>query len=133
MKTPTWAEVEEFLKADRWEEIRATDHTFYRKTLADGRVLETHTSLSSAKTMSPGRFALILRAQLECSADAFWETMRTRRPVSRPSAPPEAPQQYPLWAVRVLRDRLHMSDGDIAAMTVEEVVRRAQEHWSGEG
>ena len=131
MKTPTWAEVEEFLEADRREEIRDTGHRFYRKTLADGRVLETHRSFSSAKTMSPGRFALILRTQLECSADAFWEAIRSKRPVPRPSPLPEAPTQHPLWAVRLLRDQLHMSEAEIAAMSIDEVIRRAQEHWTG--
>jgi len=131
VKTPTWAEVEEFLEADRWEEIRDTGHRFYRKTLADGRVLETHRSFSSAKTMSPGRFALILRTQLECSADAFWEAIRSKRPVPRPSPLPAAPTQHPLWAVRLLRDQLHMSEAEIAAMSTDEVIRRAQEHWTG--
>jgi hypothetical protein len=133
VKTPTWAEVEEFLKADRWEEVRDTGHRFYRKTLADGRVLETHRSFASNKTMSAGRFALILRTQLECSAEAFWDSIRTKRPVARPSAPPAAPPQHPLWAVRVLRDELHLSADEIAAMPADEVMRRAQEHWSDQG
>lgn len=131
MRTPTWAEVEEFLRADRWEEVRSTGHAFFRKTLADGRLLQTHRSFSSAKTMSQGRFRLLLRTQLECSPEAFWRTLRTGRPVQRPSSLPARDPGHPVWAVRVLRDRMHMTEDEILALPPNEVVRRAHELWSG--
>jgi predicted RNA binding protein YcfA (HicA-like mRNA interferase family) len=85
VKTPTWNEVEEFCRKDGWELVRSTGHSFYRKVLPDGTVLETHTSFSGDKTMSPGRFAAILRTQLKVSPEAFWETLRSGQPVRRPS------------------------------------------------
>lgn len=130
MRTPTWDEVEAFLRFDRWEGVRETDHAFFRKTLSDGRVLQTHRSFSSQKTMSEGRFSAILRTQLECSADDFWETIRSGRPVQRPSAPPLPEPQYPVWAVRVLQNQQHMTDEEIRALSLEEAVRLAQELWS---
>jgi len=130
VKTPTWAEVEAFLRADRWEEVRETGHAFFRKTLDDGRVLETHRSFAGKKTMSRGRFAAILRSQLECSPDDFWEAIRTGRPMRRPSSlPPPAPT-YPLWAVRVLTESLHMTEDEVRALSPEEVVERAEAYWS---
>lgn len=130
MRTPTWEEVEAFLRADRWEEVRETGHAYFRKTLADGRVLQTHRSFSSQKTMSEGRFSAILRTQLHCSADDFWEAVRSRRPVRRPSAPPPSTARYPVWAVRILQDRGHLTDEQVFALSLEEAVRRAQELWS---
>jgi len=51
MRTPTWSQVEAFCRKDGWEEIRETDHVFYRRVLENGTVLETHRSFSTKKTM----------------------------------------------------------------------------------
>ena len=55
-RAPTWRELERFCEADGWTEIRTTGHRFFRKTLATGEVLETHSSLAGGGTMSQGRF-----------------------------------------------------------------------------
>ena len=104
MRTPSWREVEEFLRIDGCELVRTTDHSFYRKVLPDGTVLRTHTSFAGDKSMSAGRFALILRTQLNVSEDGSWEVLRTRRAVARPGeALPEPPPAMPAWVVQALR------------------------------
>jgi hypothetical protein len=101
VKTPTWGEVREFLRIDGWEADRDTGHDFYVKVLEDGTELSTHVSFADDKTMSPGRFAYICRTQLRITVDAFWEVLRSGRPVPRPS-PVEAapPTAIPVMAAR---------------------------------
>ena len=131
MRTPTWEEVEEFCRKDGWEQVRSTDHTFFHKTLADGTALETHSSFSGQKTMSPGRFQSILRNQLRVSQEDFWATLRTGKPAPRPGAPisPEPPA-HPDWVVRVLQDDLGMPDEAIAHLAPDEARRLVEEYWS---
>ena len=85
MRTPTWAQVERFCRIDGWTETRRSGHVFFEKVLRDGTVLRTHGSLASRKRMSPGRFQAILRHQLRVSAEQFWRTLETRKPVDRGS------------------------------------------------
>ena len=131
MRTPTWREVEEFCRIDGWELVRSTGHTFYRKVLADGTVLETHASFAGGKTMSPGRFAFLLRTQLKVSQEDFWETLRAGRPAPRPNAPrPAAPAAAPAWVVNALKRRFGKSDDEIAAMGAQEAERYVLDRWS---
>jgi hypothetical protein len=83
VRTPTWAQIERFCVVDGWSEVRRSDHVFFEKALPDGTVLRTHRSLSSRKTMSPGRFKAILRYQLRVTEEQFWQALETRRPVDR--------------------------------------------------
>jgi hypothetical protein len=117
VKTPTWGEVEEFCRKDGWKHVRDTDHSFFRKVLEDGTVLETHTSFSSKKSMSPGRFAAVLRVQLRVSQEDFWETIRTGKPATRPSAPlPEPAPALPAWLVKALQLEVGLSEADIGLL-----------------
>jgi hypothetical protein len=117
VRTPTWAQVEEFCRKDRWEEVRATDHVFFRKVLQDGSVLETHRSFSAKKSMSEDRFALILRTQLRVTAAAFWDTLRSGRPAPRPSAPlPASAETLPGWLVQALIHEVGLSAEVIAGL-----------------
>jgi hypothetical protein len=83
VRTPTWAQVERFCRIDGWREVRRTGHVHFEKVLPGGRVLRTHRSLSSKKTMSPGRFKALLRHQLDVSEEQFWRALETRTPVDR--------------------------------------------------
>lgn len=135
MKTPDWSEVEAFCRIDGWEEVqegRSPDHRYYRLVLDDGTVLETRVSHSQKKTMSDGRWKAILRDQLRVSAEDFWKALRTKRPVSRPSAPPDETEAeaVPAWAAATLSSQLHMSPADIAALGRDRAVELAQATWS---
>lgn len=61
----------------------------YEKVLGTGEILRSHRSLSGKKSMSPGRFKAILSLQLQVSEAEFWEALRTKSPVPRPSPAPE--------------------------------------------
>lgn len=76
--SPTWGDVEDFLRADSWTRVpRAKrggtrqSHIFFEKVLASGRVLQTHISHDRGSNLSPGRFGSVLRDQLEVSKGEF--------------------------------------------------------------
>ena len=115
MKTPSWDEILEFLKLDRWAEDRSTGHAVFEKFLPNGEILQTHASRSGGKTMSPGRFKAILSDQLRVSEAEFWETLRTGKPAGRPSPSPELPPaSLPLRIVEALAREVGLSPGQIA-------------------
>jgi hypothetical protein len=50
-RSPTWGDIEAFLKADRWTQVAAgrtggsrQRHVHFEKTLPDGHLLRTHIS-----------------------------------------------------------------------------------------
>lgn len=90
MRTPTWAEIREFLKHLDWIEDRSrlTDHDYFEKELDDD-LLIMDVWRAGGKTISPGRFKTILADQLRVSADQFWEVLRTKQPATRPAPKPE--------------------------------------------
>jgi hypothetical protein len=121
VKTPSWDEVLEFLKLDRWTEDRSTGHDFFEKVLPNGEILHTHSSRSGGKTISPGRFKAILSDQLRVSEAEFWETLRTGKPASRPSPSPELPPaSLPLWIVEALVREVGLAPGQIGRLSESE-------------
>jgi hypothetical protein len=130
MRTPTWQEVEEFLRIDGWVLVRRTGHTFYRKVRPDGTALRTHTSFAGDKTMSASRFALILRAQLGVTAEEFWEALRTGRPVPRPGEVPAEAPPLRAWVATALKFQFSKTDEEIAAMNPDEAARYVLDEWS---
>lgn len=134
---PTWGDIEAFLAADGWRRLphggRRQRHAFYEKVLEDGRVLQTHVSHSGQKPLSPGRFASIVRYDLEVAKDEFWECIRTREPVGRPAPVDEALPEHEAWVVAVLVGELHLSAEEIAALTVDEARKLVSKHWSRRG
>ena len=78
MRTPTCGEIERYCRLAGWSEARRSGHVFFEKVLPDGTVLQTHRSLSTRKTMSPGRFKAILRYQLRVSEQEFWRVLERR-------------------------------------------------------
>lgn len=130
MRTPTWGEIERFCRIDGWREKRRTGHVFFEKVLADGTVLRAHRSFAGGKTMSPGRFKAILRNQLQVSEADFWAALETKAPVARPSEPPKEEAALPAHLVRVLKDELHLSEPELAELSLEEAQRLVHEHWS---
>jgi hypothetical protein len=132
---PTWADIEAFVVADGWRRSpqhggKRQRHLFYEKVLDDGRVLQTHLSHSTQKSLSPGRFSSILRHQLEVSKEEFWRCIGTGAPVDRPVAVEDAPVEHEAWVVAVLVGELHLDPDEIAALTVEEARQIVHDHWS---
>jgi hypothetical protein len=136
--SPTWGDVEIFLTVDEWRRIPARErggrrqrHIFFEKELPDGRILQTHLSHDRSATISPGRFAAILRDQLEVSRADFWEAISSGEPVDRP-VEVEEPEvvEHQAWVVAVLAGELHLSAEEIEALSEEEAIALVHEHWS---
>ena len=130
MRTASWDEIEEFCKRDGWEHVRSADHEFYRKVLPDGRVLETHVSFSSNKSMSPGRFMSILRTQLKVSQQDFWETLRTGRSAARPGEPLPEPAQHEGWVIQVLIGQVGLTPAEIEHLPPDKAKQLVFDYWS---
>lgn len=132
MKTPSWDDIREFLKLDRWTLDRATGHDRYEKVLPDGEILRTDASRAGDKAISPGRFKAILADQLRVSEAEFWQVLRTGQPAARPSSAPEPPPaSLPLWLARALDreaglapDRIAELDEAAARRIIDEVRSR---------
>jgi hypothetical protein len=123
VKTPSYDEIRQFLKADGWSISRRSGHEFYEKVLPSGEILETRASWSGKKTMSPGRFQAILSDQLKVTRQQFWEVIRSGEPATRPSPVPEpAPHSLPKWLDQALRRELGMDDADLANLTEEQAL-----------
>ncbi|MEO8897874.1 MAG: hypothetical protein ABI473_04110 [Candidatus Dormibacter sp.] len=102
--------------------------------MADGTVLETHSSFSSSKTVSANRFALILRTQLRVSAQAFWDTLRTGETALRPSAPlPDMPPSLPAWLLRSLKREVGLTDDDTSSLSEVAAHQLLIDHRSSPG
>jgi hypothetical protein len=135
--SPGWADVEKFLGVDGWRRIAAGErggrrqaHIFFEKLLPDGRLLQTHISHDRSKKISPGRFATILREQLEVSRADFWEAIRSGEPVARPVETEEAPVEHDARLIAVLVGELHMSAAEIEGLSEGEAVRLVHDHWA---
>ena len=131
MKTPTFDEIEAFLKIDGWGLDRSTGHDFYEKVLPNGETLRSHTSFAGKKTMSPERFKAILADQLKVSEEEFWDALRTKRPVTRSSPQPQpAPTSLPDWLRVALHNDCGLSGEDIGRLTEEEARELLTQHRS---
>lgn len=136
-KSPTFGDIEDFLEADGWRRVRVGGrrqrHLRYEKLLANERLLQTQISHARDKSISPGRFAAMLREQLEVSREQFWRVIRTGEPVARPVEldEPETTVEHPAWVIRVLVEELHLSADEIARLSPQEAVDRVHAHWSG--
>lgn len=136
--SPSWGDVAEFLAADRWRRIpagerggRRQSHVFFEKELPDGRMLQTHISHDRSSTISPGRFGMILREQLEVSRAEFWEAIRNGEPVDRPAAKDDDEAvEHEAWVIAVLVGELHMPAEEIEKLTEQDAIELVHEHWS---
>jgi len=131
-RTPSWDEIEQFCKIDGWVSVRTSDHEHWEKVLPSGRVLRTHTSYAGGKTMSQGRFASILRTQLQVSRSDFWNALQTGRPVERPSESDEpAPPSHEAYVVLGLK-KYGLTEEEIARLSIEEAIVLLREKWAGQ-
>ena len=136
--SPSWGDVGQFLAADGWRQKpagerggRRQSHVFFEKHLPDGQILQTHISHDRSSTISPGRFGMVLRDQLEVSRADFWEAIRSGEPVDRPVATDnEKAVEHEPWVITVLVGELHMTAGEIEKLTEQGAIELVHEHWS---
>jgi hypothetical protein len=133
---PSFDQIEQFLKADRWAEVtarpgRGTGHRVFEKALAGGEVLTTHISHSGKKGPGPGRFGEMLREQLMTNRKDFWKAIETGEPVPRPT-PVEAPVSAPkAWQVDILLRQVGLDPAELEGMTAEQAQQTIEKHWDG--
>lgn len=131
MRTPTFDEIEAFLKIDGWSQDRSTGHDFYEKVLPNGETIRSHRSFAGKKTMSPGRFKAILADQLNVSEAEFWEALRTKRSVTRPSPQPQAaPASIPNWLRNALLAECGLGEEDVARLAEVQARELLTQHRS---
>lgn len=133
-KAPSFDQIEQFLKADRWTEVsgqpgHGSGHRVFEKVLAGGEVLTTHISHAGRKSPGPGRFAEILRVQLKTTREDFWKAIDTGEPVPRP-APVEPTVPAPeAWQVDVLLRKVGLRPEALRGMTPEQAQEIIERHW----
>lgn len=138
MPLPRLAELTRFCEIDGWEALQrarggAGDHRRYRKVLADGTVLRTRVSHGAGEIGDAGLWKRIWRDQLGLETEeAFWEALRTGRPVERGAAvadPPVGPS-LPGWVVAGLLTA-GRSEAEIRGLAADEATRLLHELWAG--
>lgn len=70
---PKFGDLKRYCEKTGWVLIRDTDHWYYEKTMADGRLLRTKVSPAVNKEIPSGLWYKILKKQLQISEEAFWK------------------------------------------------------------
>jgi hypothetical protein len=109
---------------------RGSHHVNFELPLPDGRILYTRISHPVDRSdYGPNLFALILRDQLQVSAEEFWDCVDNRVLPSR-GAPPQLNEAIPLGVIRVLIQEAHVPEAEVRAMTKAEAVARVAEFYT---
>ncbi len=108
---------------------RSTLHETYELELPDGRVLRTRIYRPLDRTgYGADLWSHILRDQLQTSSDEIWQCVRTGEPPARGAL--RAPQgAIPADLAHLLKSRVGLSDDQIATMSMQAAVERAQQYW----
>ena len=108
---------------------RSTHHETYELELPDGRILSTRVSRPPDRTgYGAALWSHILRDQLQTSPEEFWQCVRTGEPPAR-SAPPALQDAIPTDLAHLLKHRVGLSDDQLAEMSKQAAIERAQQYW----
>jgi hypothetical protein len=133
---PTRKDHEAFCKIEGWQPVRdATGRTgthpvTYELQLHDGRILRTRISHPvNRDSYGQDMWSHILRDQLDVDQAAFWACVQNQIKPDRgiPEPPAEA---LPADLANLLIHRLHLSEGEVAAMSRDEAIARMQQYWT---
>ncbi len=133
---PTRQDHLRFCEIEGWRVVRAstgrrsTHHETYEIELLDGRILRTRISRPPDRTgYGAALWSHILRDQLQVSPEEFWHCLRTSGPPARSAAP--TPQDaIPTDLAYLLKHRVGLTDEQLAAMTRQTAIERAQQYWT---
>lgn len=133
---PTRRDHVRFCEVEGWQIVRSgtggrsTHHETYEFTLPDGGILRTRISRPPDRTgYGAALWAHILRDQLQVSLDEFWQCVRTGDPPDR-GRPPAPRRAIPTDLAYLLRSRVGLSDEQLAGMSRQEAIERAQQYWT---
>ncbi len=133
---PTRLDHLRFCEIEGWAVVRSSTgrrsvhHETYELELPDGRILRTRISRPPDRTgYGTALWSHILRDQLQTTAEEFWRCVRTGAPPSR-GARPSPQDAIPSELAHLLRNRVGLSDAEIAAMSRPAAIERAQQYWT---
>jgi hypothetical protein len=133
---PTREAHEKFCRAEQWSQVRdargrtGTHHLTFELALPDGRVLRTRISHPIDRSAyGASMWSHILRDQLDVAEEEFWRCVHDGILPKRgvPETPAEA---LPAELVYLLKNRVGLSEGEIAAMSKDEAVARLNQYWA---
>ncbi len=132
---PTRRDHLRFCEVEGWAVVRSgtgrrsVHHETYEFELSDGRILRTRISRPPDRTgYGAALWSHILRDQLQTTPEEFWHCVRTGEPPSRGARP--SPQgAIPSELAHLLQNRVGLSDDQLAAMSRQAAVERAQQYW----
>ena len=133
---PTRQDHLRFCEVEGWRIVRSgtgkrsTHHETYEFELPDGSILRTRISRPPDRAgYGPALWAHILRDQLRASPDEFWQCVRTGVPPNR-GAPPAPAGAIPTDLLYLLKDRVGLTDEQLAGMSRQTAIERAQQYWT---
>ena len=132
---PTRRDHLRFCEIEGWTVVRSgtgsrsTHHETYELELHDGRILQTRISRPPNRTgYGAALWSHILRYQLQTSPEEFWQCVRTGEPLARST--PAAPQgAIPTDLAHLLKNWVGLSDDQLAEMSKQAAIERAQQYW----
>ena len=132
---PTRRDHQRFCEIEGWAVVRSgtgkrsTHHETYELELPDGRILRTRISRPPDRTgYGAALWSHILRDQLQTSPEEFWQCVRTGELPIR-SARPVVQGAIPADLAHLLKNRIGLSDDQLANMSRQAAVERAQKYW----
>ncbi len=132
---PTRRDHLRFCEIEGWTVVRSgtgkrsTHHETCELELLDGRILRTRISGPPDGTgYGAALWSHILRDQLQISPDEFWQCVRTGETPARSALP--APQDaIPADLAHLLKNRIGLTDEQLAGMSRQAAIERAQQYW----
>lgn len=125
-----------FCESEGWRLVRSatgnrsTHHETYELELPDGDVLRTRISRPPDRTVyGSGLWSHILRDQLRVSQQESWQCVNdgTLPPRSQPAMPKDS---IPTEVLYLLKQRVGLTDDQLAEMTAEAAIERLQQYWT---
>lgn len=133
---PTRRDHQRFCQIEGWRIVRSstgkcsTHHETYELELPDGSILRTRISRPPDRTdYGAALWSHILRDQLQTSPEEFWQCVLTGVPPDR-GAFPEPADAIPTDLLYLLKNRVGLTDRQLADMTRQAAIERAQQYWT---
>lgn len=133
---PTRRDHQRFCEVEGWRTVRSgagrrsTYHETYELELPDGAILRTRVSRPADRTgYGAALWSHILRDQLQVSPEEFWQCVHAGAPPDR-GVSLEPAGAIPTDLLYLLKNRVGLSDDQLAEMTKQAAIERAQQYWT---
>ena len=131
-RIPTWREVADFCRRNGYERDERNHHTYYTREPTAGFISQTYLSRGAGNARVPTPlWPRVWRDQLRlASEDDFWKGLDDEEYRYDLPPTPSVPDPMPPYLARFLRDTLHYTDEQIAAISPEDAQRMLDAHYS---